>query len=322
MTRRRAILGTAALPLGAGLGSLILPESAGACHTYVSPIDGRTGCGANRRDGSGGTTSSAPASSPPPSQNQSGATPRPASGNTSLAGGQVYRDELCGFNQSRRSGQRARLSVGRAPDGRAAIEAVYRSGRNACGATTFLDLFSGNGVSRAAFEVDLWFPTAFREAPGKLFGVYGGGDAYGGNVAGRPGCSNPEGGWASRITHGRNNRVDIYSYHQNRNTSCRSGNKQFGRTFVSRQSLPLGRWVTFRHEIVMNTPGNSDGVVRLWMDGSRLLDIGGLMYQRDSARYGIKGWSLWNALGGSCNSSAFFPTSNFSVWYRDLRVYA
>jgi hypothetical protein len=316
MTRRRAVLGTAALPLSTGLASLGLPKSALACHTYVSPVDGRVGCGAQTRD-KGSTSTSTSTSS---SQSETSSSTSSSSSNTTSTSGLVYRDELCGFSQSRKSGQRSRLSVSSAPDGKRAIKAAYPKGQSACGATTFLDLFSGNGVRRAVFEVDLWISRPFEDIPGKLCGVYGGGDAWGGTVAGKLGCR-LAGGWSSRLTHGRLDRVDLYSYHQNRDTTCHSNGKQFGKTFISRQKLTYGRWATFRQEIVMNTPGNSNGVVRLWMGGSKLMDVGGLMYQQKSDSYGIKGWSIWSALGGSCNSSSFFPKSDISVWYRDLRVY-
>jgi hypothetical protein len=317
LTRRSILLGVAA--------SSLFANDALACHLYVSPVDGRVGCGARHRDLKNGVSGDSGSTSTGSTTTSSGTTSTvsepqsPPSTDTSTSG-LVYRDELCGFNQSRKSGQRSRLAVSSAPDGKRAIEAVYLKGQSACGATTFLDLFSGNGVGRAVFEVDLWISQGFEDIPGKLCGAYGGGDAWGGQVARKLGCR-VAGGWASRLTHGRLDRVYLYSYHQNRDTTCRSNGRQFGKNFVSKQKLTIGRWVTFRHEIVMNTPGNSNGIVRLWMDGSKLLDIGGLMYQQESDRYGIKGWSIWSALGGSCNSSSFFPKSDIRVWYRDLRVY-
>lgn len=310
-TRRRAILGAAAVPLSAGLISLALPKSVLACHNYVSPINGKKGCSA--KSGDAGKTSASSTSSSSSSKTSS---------NQSSRTGLVFRDELVGFNRSKKSGDGGRLRVSRAPDGRRAIEAIYTRGRSACAANTFLDLFGGNGVSRAVFDVDLWIsPKLSGDIPGKLFGVYGGGDAYGGTVNRKPGCRNQEGGWSSRVTHGPEGRVYMYSYHQNRNVRCSSSGYKFGETFSQKKTLITGRWVTFRQEIIMNSRGRSDGRLRVWMNGRKLFDKGGLMYQRESNKYGIKGWSIWSALGGSCRRSSFFPRANFSVWYRDLRVY-
>jgi hypothetical protein len=333
MSRRRAVLGTAALPLGTGLLSLALPKSALACHLYKSPVDGSVGCGARDRDvrnGVSGDSVSTPTTdtsgpvasepqSPPPAEPPSPADPPPST--TTSTSGLVYRDELCGFNQSRKGGSASRLSVGSAPDGKRAIRAAYVKGQSACAANTFLDLFSGNGVSRATFECDLWFQSGFKGPSGKLFGVYGGGDAYGGLVNRQPGCLYPEGGWSSRVCHDYENRVLLYGYWQNRDMPCSSDGKKFGKTRIQRVTLPTNRWLTFRHQITLNTPGNSNGNEKVWMDDRLLFDLGGLMHQRQSDRYGIKGWSIWNALGGSCRNSSFFPTANLSVWYRDLRVY-
>ena len=315
LTRRRTLFGAATLPLVTGVATLVLPEDALACHTYVSSVDGKAGCSAYRRDRSNPPTSSSSSSSTSTSQPQSsGSTSSSSSG-----GRMVYRDELVGYRQSRKSGSQSRLRISRAPDGRNAVEAIYSRGRSACAAMAWVDLFSGNGVNRAVFDVDLWISSNFGGVSGKLFGPYGGGDAFGGLIAGEPGCRNEEGGWAVRCTHNDENRVDLYSYHQNRSVRC-SGSKKFGQTFNKKNRMILGRWVTFRQEVIMNSPYRSDGVVRLWMDGTKMYDRSGLMFQRRSDRYGIKGWSLFNMLGGSCRSSKFFPKQNQSVWYRDLRV--
>ena len=315
-TRRRAILGAAAVPLSAGLISLALPKSVLACHTYVSPIDGKKGCSARSRDD--GRTSTSSTSS---RNNRSNSSSSTTSRNQSSKTGLVYRSETVGFNQSSKSGLRNRLRVGRAPDGKRAIEATYKRGRSACAANTFLELFGGNGVSSAIFDVDIWISPGFRgDIPGKLFGVYGGGDAYGGTVNRKPGCRNQEGGWSSRVSHGPEGRVYMYSYHQNRKERCR-GDKKFGGGFYQKKTVVTGRWMTFRQQIIMNSRGRADGRLRVWMNGSKLFDVGGIMYQRESDKYGIKGWSLWSALGGSCRNSKLFPKETFSVWYRDLRVY-
>jgi hypothetical protein len=67
--RRRILLGTAAVALTPGLGAL-LPSDALACHLYESPVDGRVGCGARKRDRtngvSGDSTSTSGTSSPVP----------------------------------------------------------------------------------------------------------------------------------------------------------------------------------------------------------------------------------------------------------------
>jgi hypothetical protein len=67
-TRRQALLGSAAFSLS--LGGVLMPGDAFACHTYLSPVDGRVGCGAQDRDRkngvSGGSTSTSTSTSGSP----------------------------------------------------------------------------------------------------------------------------------------------------------------------------------------------------------------------------------------------------------------
>lgn len=58
-TRRLALLGTASIALISGLGGVLLPNSAFACHSYKSKSDGKTGCAAYKRDQAGGASSGA-----------------------------------------------------------------------------------------------------------------------------------------------------------------------------------------------------------------------------------------------------------------------
>jgi hypothetical protein len=54
-------------------------------------------------------------------------------------------------------------------------------------------------------------------------------------------------------------------------------------------SFPRGRWVAVDQEVVLNTPGRSDGVLRVWLDGKLSLESRGLNYRadKDSAIRGI-----------------------------------
>lgn len=48
--------------------------------------------------------------------------------------------------------------------------------------------------------------------------------------------------------------------------------------------LPRGRWFTVDQEVVLNTPGQSDGIVRVWLDGKLRFESHGLaLRSKDSA---------------------------------------
>lgn len=52
--------------------------------------------------------------------------------------------------------------------------------------------------------------------------------------------------------------------------------------------LPRGRWVALEQELVLNTPGQKDGAVRVWADGALQFERTGLVF-RDSLDVSIDG---------------------------------
>jgi hypothetical protein len=47
-------------------------------------------------------------------------------------------------------------------------------------------------------------------------------------------------------------------------------------------SLPRGRWIAVDQEVVLNTPGRSDGVLRVWLDGKLIFENGSVNYRTDT----------------------------------------
>lgn len=45
---------------------------------------------------------------------------------------------------------------------------------------------------------------------------------------------------------------------------------------------PLGRWVTVEQEVKLNTPGQEDGLMRLWIDGALTIDRGGIPLRKSA----------------------------------------
>ena len=50
-----------------------------------------------------------------------------------------------------------------------------------------------------------------------------------------------------------------------------------------RGAMPRGRWVRIEQEVILNTPGASDGTVRLWIDGKLRVETGGLSLRAGNA---------------------------------------
>ncbi len=53
-------------------------------------------------------------------------------------------------------------------------------------------------------------------------------------------------------------------------------------------TIPRGRWITVDQEVVLNTPGRSDGIVRVWLDGSLAIENRSVNFRTDEES-GIRG---------------------------------
>ncbi len=50
----------------------------------------------------------------------------------------------------------------------------------------------------------------------------------------------------------------------------------------SAPELPRGRWVMVDQEVVVNTPGRSDGILRVWLDGKLQFENRGVAFRKDA----------------------------------------
>ena len=56
----------------------------------------------------------------------------------------------------------------------------------------------------------------------------------------------------------------------------------------SQVTIPRGRWIAVDQEVVLNTPGRSDGIVRVWLDGSLAFENRSVAFRKDEEA-GIRG---------------------------------
>ncbi len=108
---------------------------------------------------------------------------------------------------------------------------------------------------------------------GKLPGLAGGSAPTGG--AGGNGSD----GFSARLMWRTNGSLVVYAYHPDRPS-------QWGEDFVTTATLPVGEWVTLTERVTMNTPGQSDGAVQVWVNGNMVLNQGGIRWRTDES-FGI-----------------------------------
>ena len=49
-----------------------------------------------------------------------------------------------------------------------------------------------------------------------------------------------------------------------------------------RLKMPRGQWVQVEQEVVLNMPDQSDGAMRIWIDGKLQQNLGGLSFRKDA----------------------------------------
>lgn len=139
-------------------------------------------------------------------------------------------------------------------------------------------------VDRACLHYQVRFEANFYFVKGgKLPGLYGGEAPSGGeDVTG-------ENGYSMRLMWREDGKGELYAYLVDREgESIGRGSWYF----------PSGRWVTIEQELILNTPGESDGIVRVWIDGWPVLEQRGLVY-RTTEEVGIDGLMFSTFFGGT-----------------------
>lgn len=141
---------------------------------------------------------------------------------------------------------------------------------------------------------------------GKLPGLMGG--------EGNTGGDRPDGtdGWSGRMMWRRMGAAVQYLYHPDQPTIygddlewAEGGERHF----------PTGEWITVEHRIVMNTPGERNGIVQGWYNGVLALDRRDIRF-RDVDTFAIDGFYFSTFFGGS--GSQWASTRDEYIDYDDF----
>jgi hypothetical protein len=119
--------------------------------------------------------------------------------------------------------------------------------------------------------------------------------------------------WSARgVAHeAGSNAVNIgyYTYHMDMDG-------QFGDNFIWEEDLQLGQWYTVTQYVKMNTPGERDGILRGWVDGSQVFEKTDLRFRADGhSDIKVKAYLFNLYWGGSWTS----PADN-SIYVDNLRL--
>lgn len=221
------------------------------------------------------------------------------------------------------------LRYGKAPDGSNAIVHQIRAGQIQHGDFKTRHL---NGAKAACLSYKMWLPGNFTNVGpagwhvSKLPGLYGGPA----NTA--QGCQPPAsaaatGSWSARMMFaypGIKPYVYVYSLNRHGGTV---GNYRNGRICGDNSTrskanpdFPRNRWVQIDQEVIINSSGRADGVVRTWFDGRPLGTVSGAELVSRGKNTGVDGifFNVW--FGGSAGDPRNKAQGNHTWYYKDFAL--
>lgn len=143
---------------------------------------------------------------------------------------------------------------------------------------------------------------------GKLPGFIGG--------TGPTGCVQDDTGFSARMMWRGAAALVQYMYYPNKQSNC--GDDFHYETGGMNLAAPSGEWLTVQHRLVMNTPGQQDGVLQGWVDGELMLDLHDFEYRLQGASYAIDGMYFSTFYGGSTDDWA--PMTDQTIDFDDFII--
>ncbi len=129
---------------------------------------------------------------------------------------------------------------------------------------------------------------------GKLPGLVGG--------TAPTGCVNDTTGFSARMMWRSGGAAVQYMYFPEKQNAC--GDDYEYTPGGAAAHFEPGTWHTVEHRLVMNTPGDHDGVLQAWFDGEAALDDAAFLYRLAGATYGIDTLYFSTFFGGGDQSWA------------------
>lgn len=143
------------------------------------------------------------------------------------------------------------------------------------------------GAKQACLSYAAKFPSHFKfKDPGLLPGLFGGAQQRDVDAL------HPEGAFVTRIAWGQTGDIGA-------DVRLPDG-KAYWQGAVRNKPWPSGRWAKIDQEIVLNTPGKADGILRLWVDNRLQVERSGIMFRKGDM----------SGLGGVVADVRYAPTAS------------
>jgi hypothetical protein len=161
------------------------------------------------------------------------------------------------------------------------------------------------GVDRATLSYWVRFPVDFDFVRGgKLPGLFGGKGNSGGKI--------PDGtdGFSFRLMWGEGGRGQVYAY-------LPSSIKYGSRLFAHKFHFKTGQWHQIKQEVILNTPGESDGIVRMWVDSQYIGEERGVVMRTVDTLH-INGMFFDVFFGG--NDDSWAPKTDTHIDFSNFQL--
>ncbi len=112
---------------------------------------------------------------------------------------------------------------------------------------------------------------------GKLPGFMGG--------TGPTGCVSDKNGFSARNMWRVNGDAVQYLYAPRKISPC-GDDYHYTKGGVNQRFIP-GKWQTVEHRLVMNTPGENNGIMQAWLDGELVLDVKDFLFRETGSSFAI-----------------------------------
>lgn len=139
---------------------------------------------------------------------------------------------------------------------------------------------------------------------GKLPGLMGGGDAWN-----RSGGNQPDGtnGWTLRFMWREHGKLVVYAYLP-KSANGKWGAEVWGQDIETGISAETGKWICIEQYVSVGTPGQDDGVLKVWINGEQRLSIDDMRFWDDENEAGRIGGIYFSTFHGG-NTSEWGPNT-------------
>lgn len=171
------------------------------------------------------------------------------------------------------------------------------------------------GCNECTVEYQVMFPDGFDFVKGgKLPGLCGGTSPGGGKK------SDGSDGFSARIMWRERGEIFQYMYWMERAPEKKWGDDLPWLDIEGDQNpftFTTGKWHSLKTQIIMNTPGESDGKITSWFDGKLALSQNGA-FRAKGATFGIDSFNFTTFFGG--NTLDWAPTKDEVVYFSDFTI--